>query len=70
MILAFSLAVRRDSIWYAHIYRLRRYPDTMPRCRFFTTVLHPEVRDQELDLSPHAKEWSTSKYKLICVRSP
>ena len=46
----------------------RRYPDAMPRCRFFTTVLHPEVRDQELDLSRHAAEWSTSKHKLILVR--
>jgi ubiquitin-protein ligase len=46
---------------------VRRYPDTMPRCRFFTTVLHPEVRDQELDLSCHAAEWSTSKHKLILV---
>lgn len=50
--------------------RGRRYPEAMPRCRFFTTVLHPEVRDRELDLSPHAAEWSTSKQKLILVRLP
>ena len=43
------------------------YPASMPRCRFFTTVLHPEVRDQELDLSPHAADWAASRHKLILV---
>ena len=43
------------------------YPESMPRCRFFTTVLHPEVRDQELDLSPLAAECAGSRRKLILV---
>ena len=68
---SFSAAARRCDC-DARAYTLPlgyRYPDAMPRCRFFTTVLHPEVRDQELDLSGHAAEWSTKKQKLILVRT-
>ena len=50
---AFALSIPRD------------YPAALPRCRFFTTVLHPDVRDQVLDLSAHEAAWADDPHKLI-----